>query len=141
MIHWKHRRSAFSSNQWGIFEEKYLLLKSSVYTGNILSCVKPCAGVKWFRTSKRCVYVYERWLGLTNVARCVCQFYCDGGRAPFVLYSVAHVTHQEDAFFQVDTVCVYTCMPSYYYFKYVVTKHSDSRLLHQDSRSLFTINS
>ena len=80
MIHWKHRRSAFSSNQWGIFEEKYLLLKSSVYTGNILSCVKPCAGVKWFRTSKRCVYVYERWLGLTNVARCVCQFYCEGAR-------------------------------------------------------------
>ena len=50
-----------------------------MYTGSILSSDKPCAGVKWFRTSKRCVYVYERWSDLTNVSRWVCQVHFDGG--------------------------------------------------------------
>jgi hypothetical protein len=110
-----------------------------MYTGNILSSDKPCAGVKWFRTSKRCVYVYERWSDLTNVSRCVCQVHFDGGGAPPVLYSVVYVTRQEDDFFQVDGACV--CIPSYYYFKYVVKKLIDARLLHRDSRSLCTMSS
>ncbi len=73
------------------------------YTGSILSGDKPCAGVKWFRTSKMCVYVYERWPGLT--------------------------------------ACVCTLNKSYYYFKYVVTTHSDARLLHRDSRPFCTMSS
>jgi hypothetical protein len=64
-----------------------------MYTGNILSSDKPCVVVKWFRMSKRCVYVYERCPGLTNVSRCVCQVHFEGGgyHRYFTVSSTSHV--------------------------------------------------
>ena len=91
-----------------------------VYTGNILSSDKSCAGVKWFRTSKRCVYVYERWSGLTNVAHYVyerwsgltnvahCQPYFDGGgrHRYFTVSSTSRVRKMLS--FKLISLCVHT---------------------------------
>ena len=81
-----------------------------IYTGYIVSCEKMCSGVNWFRTSTRCVYVYEWWL-VKRIKTCLSVPF-RWGVASFEVYGVDHVTRQKNGFFQVDTACVCTCIPS-----------------------------
>ena len=64
-----------------------------IYTGYIVSCEKMCSGVNWFRTSTRCVYVYEYGFFQVDTA---CDFLDFSGKVHAIRRLQQKVFHRSD---------------------------------------------
>jgi hypothetical protein len=72
-----------------------------------------CAEEICVMASTRCVYVYERWLGLAKVASAVCQSHSSGGsRHLYCTVSCLSVVRKSDSLKLIVTVCAHVSTTS-----------------------------